>query len=105
MTDFDFKVETPEGVTYEPWTDGHAVGFKLIHASGTEEYVYLNPSSDADGGVPNVFVYQGPDGDPAGNDVPYHHYDSIHWMRYGEHAKTWGNPWDPRAIAELESDG
>jgi hypothetical protein len=71
--DFNFKTETPEGMTYTPWTDGYAVGFKC-EQDGKVEYLYLNPSSDSDGGQPNVFVYHGEAGDPS-IDGPCHFYD------------------------------
>lgn len=53
------------GVTYEPWTNGFAVGFKCSREGQPDEYIYLNPSTDDTNGVPNVFVYQGTHGDPA----------------------------------------
>lgn len=62
-------------VTYTPWTDGYAVGFKVEHkATNTVEYIYLNPSNnEGNEDVPNVFIYQGPQGDPS-QDQPIHHY-------------------------------
>jgi hypothetical protein len=71
-----FRIETPEGVTYSPWTDGHAVGYRCAHADGRVEYIYLNASGETDDGQPNVFVYQGEHGDPA-RDAPTHHYDVL----------------------------
>lgn len=51
--------------SYEPWTDGHAVGFRVTHKDGRVEFVYLNPSSDIDqDDYENVFLYVGPHGDP-----------------------------------------
>ena len=62
---------------FEPWTDGHAVGYKVTrHADGAVQYVYLNPSQDtwSDGEFhPDVFVYHGPHGHPA-KDIPDHFY-------------------------------
>ncbi len=60
-------VKSDEGVLYEPWTDGWAVGFRCKAPDGRVEYVYLNPSggnaySDEAG---NVFLYHGYEGDPA----------------------------------------
>lgn len=52
------------GTTWEPWTDGHAVGFKVTTPDGHGQYVYLNPSSESDDGKPNVFLYHGPTGKP-----------------------------------------
>lgn len=64
--------------TFEPWTDGHAVGFKVTrHSDNATGYVYLNPSQDtwSDGDFnPDVFVYCGTNGDPS-QDTPYHYYD------------------------------
>lgn len=48
--------------TYEPWSDGHAVGFKIT-CNGKVSYIYLNPSSGGDS--PDVFVYTGTEGDPS----------------------------------------
>lgn len=61
-------------VTYESWTNGYAMGFKCSRVGQPDEYIYLNPSDGSDDGVPNVFVYIGPYGDPAEDDVPAHHY-------------------------------
>lgn len=64
---------TADGVSYELWTDGYAVGFKVTHlASMAVEYVYLNPSSASDDGQPTVFLYHGAAGDPAA-DAPLLH--------------------------------
>lgn len=61
---------------YVPWTDGYAVGYRVVFKDGSrqDQYIYLNPSSETDDGIPNVFVYIGPHGDPA-MDSPAHHYD------------------------------
>jgi len=62
---------TTNSVTYEPWSDGNAVGFKVTHhRTQRVEYIYLNPSHDSDGDVePDVFIYQGRTGNP-GDDTP-----------------------------------
>lgn len=64
--------------SFEPWTDGHAIGFKITrHSDGAVEYVYLNPSQDtwSDGHHhPDVFVYSGAHGDPA-LDSSHHFYN------------------------------
>lgn len=58
-------VSTPH-VTYEPWTDGYAVGYKVTHrATGAVEYVYLNPSNEGVEDRPDVFLYHGNNADPA----------------------------------------
>lgn len=71
-------------VTYEPWTDGYAVGFKVTHTpTGTVEYIYLNPSNNEDNSdVPNVFIYQGTEGDPA-FDSAFHHYTVLEDVKGG----------------------
>lgn len=62
---FNFKaVNTSVGVTFEPWTDGWAVGFKCTHKTGEVEFIYLNPSGES-GAPADVFLYQGVKGDPA----------------------------------------
>lgn len=59
------------GIVYEPWTNGWAVGFKVIYPSGATGYVYLNPSQTEpvpgheNDDSPCVFVYSGTEGDPA----------------------------------------
>jgi hypothetical protein len=70
------SIVTPEGVTYTPWSDGYAVGFRCEREDGRVEYIYLNPSSETDDGQANVFVYQGEHGDPA-RDAVAHHYDVL----------------------------
>ena len=64
--------------TFTPWTDGHAVGFKVTrHADNAVSYAYLNPSQDtrSDGEFsPDVFVYVGLHGEPALDDA-CHFYD------------------------------
>lgn len=60
-------------MTYTPWTDGHAVGFRC-EKDGEVEFIYLNPSSESDDGQPNVFVYKGEVGDSS-RDAPCHFYD------------------------------
>lgn len=74
-TAFAFHDRDNDGqVTYYPWTDGWAVGFRAVHDDGRVEYIYLNPSGESDDGVPNVFLYQGTEGDVR-QDPAYHHYD------------------------------
>lgn len=45
------------------------VGYKVTKPDGVVSYLYFNPSSESDDGVSNVFVYQGPHGEP-GDDTP-----------------------------------
>jgi hypothetical protein len=70
------RVWDDEGNIYEPWTDGWAVGFKVIDPWGEVQYVYLNPSggSDTPGSLPCVFLYIGKHGDPS-YDGAEHFYD------------------------------
>jgi hypothetical protein len=58
-------ITTEEGYVYEPWTSGYGVGYKVTHPDGRVEYIYLNPSSSDDNGDAIVFLYVGPNGDPA----------------------------------------
>src|SRR3954463_7487463 len=55
-----------EHVVYIPivMEDGR-VGY-CVHGliEGQQEFIYFNPSSDTDDGVPNVFIYQGLSNDP-----------------------------------------
>ena len=66
-------IRTPSA-TYEPWTDGYAVGFKVSLADGTVQYIYLNPSIEEENDAPNVFLYQGPDGNPMADSVHHEHF-------------------------------
>jgi hypothetical protein len=59
-------VLTDEGVTFTPWTNGYAVGFRVTRKQdGRVEYVLLNPSSGHDrpdfDGRGDVFVYHAAD--------------------------------------------
>ncbi len=68
--------DTTSGEIYEPWTNGHAVGYKITRPDGRVEYLYLNASTGGDkwDHKPNVFLYYGPNGDPSG-DGALHYYD------------------------------
>lgn len=65
------------GVVYVPFLakDGR-VGYRVVDTlnPGHETFIYLNPSTGSDDGVPNVFVYIGGEDDPA-VDGAVHHYD------------------------------
>lgn len=50
------------GGVWEPWTDGHAVGFKVTR-DGKTRYVYLNPSLSSDVEDSTTFCYVGENGD------------------------------------------
>ena len=65
---------TPEGTTYNPWTDGWAVGLHCRRSDGLSKYLYLNPSGEADEGQGSVFAYLGVAGDPE-HDPAEHAYD------------------------------
>lgn len=51
---------------YEPFVKNGRVGYRCVRIDGDqrEVFVYLNPSTDAEG-TPNVFVYVGEENDPA----------------------------------------
>lgn len=70
--------------TFEPWTDGHAVGFKVTrHEDDKVGYVYLNPSQETwnDGKFnPDVFVYTGIFGEPDRDES--HHFYNIDFEDY-----------------------
>lgn len=57
----DEACEDAFGTRYIPYTTGWEVGFKVVPADGVVQWIYLNPSSDDDGGddggESNVFVY------------------------------------------------
>lgn|GEM_PF-7077636 len=55
-------------VFYEPFVIDGRVGYRCqtYNAGDTREtYLYLNPSTDDSDGMPNVFVYEGEENDPA----------------------------------------
>jgi hypothetical protein len=59
-------IRTPEGVTFTPWSDGYAVGFRVTAEGMPTRYVYLNPSSATDTEDihdSDVFVYRDETGD------------------------------------------
>lgn len=67
-------IYTPAAI-YIPvfFADGQ-VGYAVNSPTGDrQEFLYFNPSSDEEGGEPNVFVYQGPLGSPD-HDGAVHHY-------------------------------
>lgn len=56
-------VTSDEGATFEPYTDGYAVGFKVTAPGKPTRFIYLNPSLATDTGDINdsdVFLYHGP---------------------------------------------
>ena len=69
------SLTTDEGHVFEPVTDGWAMGYRVTHADGRVEFIYLNPSSSDEGEKACAFVYIGPDGSPSGQDQPSHYYD------------------------------
>ncbi len=69
----DDVLDQTSGVRYVPWTDGYAVGYECHLPDGTSEFIYLNPSTSSDDGMPNVFVYYGTAGD-IGHDGAEHFY-------------------------------
>lgn len=72
---FDFNV------TWEPFVDGHVVGYKVTREEdGAFTFVYMNPSSSGDDGEPDVFIYNGPNADPE-QDYPKCFINPGMWMR------------------------
>ena len=70
----------PALVSFTPWTDGFAVGFRVRHrVTGAVEHVYLNPSTSGDGDgdehYGTVFLYAGT-GEP-GQDQALTHVDAL----------------------------
>jgi cephalosporin-C deacetylase-like acetyl esterase len=77
---------TPD-CTYEPWTDGHAVGYRVMRGERVE-YIYLNPSGETDDGQPTVFVYHGTAGDSS-EDRPVTHFEVLtHDITYVHESPT-----------------
>ena len=69
-------VVTAEGHRFAPWTDGHAVGFKVTQAgTGRVRYVYLNPSSESGDGQASVTLYESEVGNAAMADGALSHVD------------------------------
>jgi hypothetical protein len=62
------RVDDSAGCTWEPWSDGWAVGFKATYR-GEVRYVVLNPSSHPE--TPNVFLYEGSGDNPMEQPVIY----------------------------------
>ena len=65
-------IYTDHGDTFEAWTDGYAVGFKVTDPIGTVRYIFMNPSGGDDPAT--VFAYIGPNGDPS-QDAAQHYYE------------------------------
>lgn len=67
-------IDTPEGVTFTPWSDGYAVGFKVTAPGKQDRYVMLNPSSETDTGKvedSDVFVYNTTHPEPSDSPLCY----------------------------------
>lgn len=65
--------DVSSGVIYRAWVglDGQ-VGYRCTFPDKRVTYVYLNPTTESDDGVPTVFVYSGGQGEPA-HDEPIVH--------------------------------
>jgi hypothetical protein len=50
-------IQTEEGATYTPWTDGYAVGFHVTAPGKPDRWLLLNPSQTDSLGESNAFVY------------------------------------------------
>lgn len=59
-------VDLDGAMSYTSWEGPHGeVGYACTpDGPGPTTYVYLNPSTGSDDGVPTVFLYEGPLGDP-----------------------------------------
>lgn len=66
------RVDASSGVRYEAEVDRGVARIRCTRLSdGAVQFISLNPSGHSDDGVPNVFVYNGPTGDPqTGEDEP-----------------------------------
>jgi hypothetical protein len=62
-----------DGTVYTPFLAEGRPGLQCTRPGSSSQYIYFNPSDHTDGDVPNVFVYQGTEGDPCA-DTPIHHY-------------------------------
>jgi hypothetical protein len=74
----DVNEDNSAAYTFEPWTDGHAIGFKVTrHEDDKVGYIMLNPSTEtwSDGRFhPDAFVYTGTSPD-LNMDEPIHFYN------------------------------
>lgn len=64
---------TDEGAVWMPWTDGHAIGFRVLRPDGRMDHLYLNPSDSTGEDAAVAFVYTGPYGDPDSDEVTAHY--------------------------------
>lgn len=57
--DFAFTNTTTEGYTYQPFTNGYAVGFYVTAPNGGHQIIFLNPSGETDNGFASITLYNG----------------------------------------------
>lgn len=70
---FDDVIDDDAQVIYHPILGGwKAESFDALGEVSSVEYIYLNPSGGSDDGVPTVFLYQGPNGDPGQDEALVH---------------------------------
>lgn len=52
-------IETEEGATFTPWSNGRAIGYKVTAVGKPDRYIVLNPSGSTEGGIDNTdaFLY------------------------------------------------
>jgi hypothetical protein len=63
-----------DGTVYTPFLADGMPGLECTRPGSATQCIYMNPSDHSDDGdTPNVFVYQGSEGDPS-VDTPIHHY-------------------------------
>jgi hypothetical protein len=69
----DQRTVLDDGTVYTPFFAEGRPGLQCTRPGSPSQYIYFNPSDHTDDDVPNVFVYQGTEGDPCA-DTPIHHY-------------------------------
>lgn len=60
------------GIRYEPHIGDGYIGYKVTHPSGDVGYVTLCPSTNEDPAMADVFVYNGPTGEPGQDDSEFY---------------------------------
>jgi len=78
-----------DGTVYTPFIADGMSGLECTRPGSPTECIYFNPSDHTDGDAPNVFVYQGLEGDPC-SDTPIHHYRI--WPELGQSAVEASSP-------------
>jgi hypothetical protein len=79
----DHRTALGDGTVYTPFLTDDMAGLRCTRPGLPTQYIYFNPIDHTGGDVPNVFVYQGTEGDPC-CDTPIHHYRI--WPELGQSA-------------------